>query len=597
MMRLFKFTNVKLKKQLLLLIIIAIVMMLVGQLFFYFRFQELTKERANVYFLNMAGQVKTKIDSTLEDIKNIAFKTSYSMNIQKYLIEDDPSLKYKNMDYAIDTLDFICTSNNNILNIKIIERYGKVIKSGSNDMTDIYLMVEKEYKLEGNNYKKPFFTHCFLQVNSLNYYYAYIYPIFSTDSNKISSEENAGVCYILCKTEILKQSSENSSFSPNSVFSVIDINNTVIASNIKDFIGTDINSQVKGYSQKQDENNEITYNDKKYLYQETNIADTGWKIVNMALLDELVKDMKPLMNMEIIILVVTVIMLLIVGSIFIGNITYPVEDMISNMEKIGNDNIKQRLIVPGNNEIGRIAYKINEMLESIEGMTEKIFYNQEIIYQAELSKKQAELSFFQNQINPHFLYNTLECIRSMALDCHELNIVIISTAMAKIFRYNVKSSDVVTIKDEVDCIKDYFKIISIRFQGRFEIDILMDDKLMNCKIIKMILQPIVENAVYHGLEKKASEGSVIIKGFLYNDSDMVIEIEDNGRGFDDASLKELNNLLNTNETIHEGNEKNGVGLVNINRRLKLCYGDKYGLSIDSQYNVGSKVTIKIPMVT
>jgi len=169
-------------------------------------------------------------------------------------------------------------------------------------------------------------------------------------------------------------------------------------------------------------------------------------------------------------------------------------------------------------------------------------------------------------------------------------IVEISGAMARIFRYSIKEEHYTTINREIECIKDYLRIIEIRFDGKIKSEIAVDPELKECRIIKMIMQPIVENAVYHGLEKKEDEGTVSIQ-VKKEDNCINIVITDDGIGMDHAEVRQINSYINSeeNDVRNEGKNNRSIGLKNINSRIKLYYGNEYGIHISSAKNVGTRV--------
>jgi two-component system sensor histidine kinase YesM len=217
------------------------------------------------------------------------------------------------------------------------------------------------------------------------------------------------------------------------------------------------------------------------------------------------------------------------------------------------------------------------------------------IYETKISRHKAELSALQSQINPHFLYNTLECIRSIGAVYESQEIMDISIAMADIFRYSIKSNRFVKVKEEIEIIESYLKIMKLRFPKRINYEIDIKNQIKNKKIIKMLLQPIVENAFYHGLESKTDGGKILIKAEI-KDEDIIFLISDNGKGIKEEKLNLLNNSLNRVLKIEiEDFKKHGIGILNINKRIKLNYGEEYGLKLDSKIDQGTEVEIIIPV--
>jgi two-component system sensor histidine kinase YesM len=258
--------------------------------------------------------------------------------------------------------------------------------------------------------------------------------------------------------------------------------------------------------------------------------------------------------------------------------------------------LKQRIECRETNEIGVIASDINQMLDKLENVTDSLLGVQEKLYVAELSKRETALSALQSQINPHFLYNTLECIQSIGLVYSIPDISNIALAMAKIFRYSIKGGNFTTIREEIECIRDYLSIMSIRFEGKFVTRIRVDEALMGIQTVKMILQPIVENAIYHGLEQKDTQGRLSISGAFTGDR-ICFEISDDGIGMSREEADRINAGMQDNGQaagLAETSQRS-IGLNNINSRIQLYYGKEYGIRLYSKENEGTTVIVELPL--
>lgn len=218
------------------------------------------------------------------------------------------------------------------------------------------------------------------------------------------------------------------------------------------------------------------------------------------------------------------------------------------------------------------------------------------------SKREAQILALQNQINPHFLYNTLETIRSDAILNGALNAGAMAEALATFFRYTISNLDyLVQIVDELENIQNYFIIQHCRFGNKISIRIIYDESdnnVLKLYIPKLILQPIVENAIYHGIEQKLGAGQVTIR-ITYTRQNLDIIISDDGIGIKDDILLTMNENLSRNyeNYEHEKIEKGGgIAIRNVNQRIKLLFGEDYGVWLNSIYGIGTDVHIKLPVV-
>lgn len=222
--------------------------------------------------------------------------------------------------------------------------------------------------------------------------------------------------------------------------------------------------------------------------------------------------------------------------------------------------------------------------------------NQLINYQSriEIMKKEAEISALQSQINPHFLYNTLETIRGQALYAGVQDIAKTTKALADIFRYSIgKSGTMIVLKEEIENIDSYIQIQQIRFDNRFTVVKDIDEDVLYIKIPKLIVQPIIENAFKHGLEKKIDGGNISIQAYR-TVHELTIIVKDDGNGMTSETLLELNNAFYSNLEIRmDESIKSNIGLSNINSRIKLIYGENYGVFVSSAIGIGTTVTLRL----
>ena len=209
----------------------------------------------------------------------------------------------------------------------------------------------------------------------------------------------------------------------------------------------------------------------------------------------------------------------------------------------------------------------------------------------------------QSQINPHFLYNTLECIRGQALIDGNMEIAKMVEALSAFFRYSIsRKGNLVTLRDELANIENYMLIQRYRFNNRFSMEVIIDEEdeeAYNFMIPRLIIQPIVENAIFHGLEEKLEGGKVTIE-VIVTDQNLILTISDNGKGMDSKKLKELNARIQMdNVDLDEEEKRNhrntGIALPNIHKRIRLLFGEEYGVNVYSTVGQGTDVEITIPV--
>lgn len=232
-------------------------------------------------------------------------------------------------------------------------------------------------------------------------------------------------------------------------------------------------------------------------------------------------------------------------------------------------------------------------------------YGHEIIreHSVNILDKQAQINALQSQINPHFLYNTLESIRGQALIEGNKEIASIAETLAVFFRYNISQKGyLVTLREEINNIKNYFKIQEYRFEDRFTLELNIDESegIYDCYIPKLTIQPIVENAIFHGLETKGEKGKVVVK-VDRTDNRIIIVVSDDGVGINIETLNGINHKLSDHSSFTENENVNkstssGIALINVNKRIELVFGQDYGLQVYSTQGLGTDVEITLPFI-
>ncbi len=241
----------------------------------------------------------------------------------------------------------------------------------------------------------------------------------------------------------------------------------------------------------------------------------------------------------------------------------------------------------GTDEMGELGNQINKMLCSIKQLTTDNLNH-------ELLVKNTEIRALQNQINAHFIYNVLESIKMMAEIKEDYDISDAITSLGKLLRYSMKwGARNVTVAEELEYIRNYLKLINLRFDYEIYLSVNLPEIILKQAIPKMSLQPIVENAIYHGIEQMAEDTNIYIKGIVDGD-DCVIEITDAGKGMSEKEVKDLYKKIN-GEMEASGGSGNGIGLKNVQDRIKMNFGENYGIEIASKLGCYTKIMVRIPM--
>jgi two-component system sensor histidine kinase YesM len=587
-----------------LLIGIAVFLMIVVQLAYYYRFRQTIQNKANVYAINSINQVEENLNSTLNTIYKAAITISYNSNSQEFLLDrmhdtkTEDAREYDNRvklsQYVTDMMRYIINSNDNIQDIAFIDRFERIYTFRSDFKFSHYLTLKNKLKLGGDQFTRYVWVHN-SDINTKGVYnYSLVMPVYCSLTD-YEGDPRLGTLIILCNTNGLKKMTQKSLVSEGSNFIIADEEGKVVSSNKQEEIGMAADSEIIRPTAADSGTYFGRYNGVKSLIQYKIMGETGWKISSIIPVEELTSDLRGVAGFALAIGLIMLFLLSFIGVIFIYSITKPVSAIVQTMEIIGKENMKKRIHVTSDNEVGVIGRDINKMLDAIEEMTKKIFKNQMELYEMQLAKTHAEFIALKSQINPHFLYNTLDSIRSLGFAYNIPEIVQISSAMASIFRYSIKGKEYVEIREEMECIQDYLSIMNIRFAGKFSVAIDLGEELMQMKMIKMVLQPIVENAIYHGLERMLGNGRLSIRGELCEGT-IRLEVADNGKGMDEPELEALLRRMESRDDLQtlKTDEKRSIGMSNIHHRIRLYFGEPYGLKVYSKPKEGTRVIIELP---
>ncbi|WP_040437067.1 sensor histidine kinase [Clostridium sartagoforme] len=326
--------------------------------------------------------------------------------------------------------------------------------------------------------------------------------------------------------------------------------------------------------------------DTSYIVTSNYIPSSNWILINTIPKNEAFR-LNTLYTMFFIINLIFFLAVSIILYYFVTKIIFNPIELLSRNMKSNNleENLDKEVIYDKNDEIGVLVKSYNKMKSHIN-------YLININYKTQIEQKELELKQLQNQINPHFIYNTLESIHMMAEINDDMETSIMAEYFGEIIRYSMnRRVNTVTLKEEIKIIDNYIYLQKIRFDQLFYIENMIPEELLNCEITKMIIQPLIENAIYHGLSECSGNGKIIIQGTRV-DNNLLLTISDNGIGISEEKLEELNDYINDNNN----NSFNGIALRNINRRLKLNYGENYNLKIFSVEGKGTSMVLTLPFI-
>ncbi len=319
----------------------------------------------------------------------------------------------------------------------------------------------------------------------------------------------------------------------------------------------------------------------EYMVSYLKSTESGWRVASIIPFRELSKE-TGLLGLVTFILIAVNSLLLFFGSIMISRtITVPLKKFCEGMKGIEKGEFKKIQIKAGKDEIGKLRDGYNTMVEEIQKLIHKIVDEQKL-------KRKTELEVLQAQIKPHFLYNTFDAISSLALAGKSQDVYNIMKALGNYYRTSLsKGRELITIGEEIDVVKNYLRIQKYRYEDMFTAEYDIDKEVNNYKILKLVLQPFVENALYHGIRPMQRSGTIFVSAKYYTEY-IELSIEDNGMGMSEEDMERLTSG-------RMSSEKSSFGIWGTIERLKILYGEDDVVSIESKLGSGTKVKIKIPV--
>lgn len=580
------------------LLILLIMCVLAGMIVQSFRaFQKLERDNANVLANTILTQSENSLNSYYKSLENTAKSFSYSPTVLQYY-EDDSMAKVSDISELRTVFSNMLLLNHHIQTVFLYNNRMELLAGLGGD----YSLPERQQRLRT------------VGELSVDYYagedqkpcFAYYLPVYDLSSDEYMDQ--LGMCVFVMDSSALDDSLSNALSALSCAVQLQDR-----AGNLLSIQTTEDLSNV----------NKISYltEDSRFGSTHGSWGQNGWRITTAVSIEANAENESGYRNLVIIgiIMVIWMFLLLILFTYLrLAKPIHKIQDFIEHVMVQPSS----RLTMHRSDDIGTVAESLNRLLDDNQRHIHEIRENKILLYEVELSRQKMKVLAYRNQINPHFLYNTFACISGMALMNDQEEISELAMALSDIFRYAVKGGNIATVQKEVENIEKYAKIMEYRFMGKIKVQIKADKEVLDTPIIKLILQPIVENAVFHGLEPKMGEGHVETTVSRVNNRIRIV-VSDDGLGIAPDQLVEMKrNYESIAYTVPESmrvpeymkptqmvegtgrgirleqpdetNKSRGIGLGNIVQRLKLFYETDYSFQIESQEQKGTTIIITVP---
>lgn len=590
------FYKLSLQKKMLYSYGLLFVVSLAALLVFFFRsfVQVRTTELAHMSEYN--GQLSLNLDALVSSADPFRYLHFSDDRIRNLLSSDDgdidAEMQEKTAEKLKQQLTLMADMDDHVLRALVVTADGRIYGSIGGDYTG-YLS-EMDERLEGIDWngQSSYFSEVHGEMIDLVKYQviSMVSPVWNVfgdepvamvyldlDFNKISNQWH--------RSAAVGESSDFMILSPSQVLfdSGVQGSDTKLEKNsISDKVSTILNSG--------EQEGTLSLHNKRCVVSAAVNESTGW--VLMQYLPTALLMGRIISNMWVFFMILAaVIVVTAVGSAVLARqVSRPVRVLSEVMGHVARDTKEEQEIPLFEDKEVLWEDEVGQMIHSYNSMARRINDNIIKMYIYRLNQKQTELKMLQFQINPHFLYNALNTISAIARLEDVEYIPEIASSLSDMFRYNISDRDIVTIREELEQTEHYMSIQKIRFPQRFETHYEVEEGLGECRVLKFVLQPIVENAYKYGFSRKRARDVLRIRVYRAGDEDVMMTVEDDGIGMEPEKVQSLNEAFSSGEF---SGSSHGIGLQNVNARLKTYYGDSYGIYVESEKDSYTRVCLKI----
>lgn len=537
------------------------------------------------YTTQLIEQVNTDIDSYINYMENISTLITNNGDVNEYLFKEDLSQEERSKLYGgiLTQFNTVMEARNDISNIAVISSIGKnVVNDGEDELNENISLTELDwYRKAVTNQNGTSLSSSHVQ-NVIKSNYKWVVTLCKYIKNPYDNSAT-GIFFIDLNYSVISNLCENNSLGEKGFVFILDQDGNIIYHPQQQLLYTGLKTERIDEVMNSNKNYFVTKEgERSKLYTISTSEKTGWTVVGAVYTSELIKNKAQTQILYILAAAMLLIAAMLISAFIASEITRPIKKLKESMKEVeqgrfANANIKYI----ADNEIGSLGKSFNIMTTEIQNLMEENIYEQK-------QKRKSELKALQSQINPHFLYNTLDAIIWMAEGNKTREVVQMTSSLAKLLRQSISNeNEVLTIAQEIDYIKSYLTIQKMRYKDKLEFEIEVDKDIYNEEIVKLVIQPIVENAIYHGIKFKDTKCLLQIKGYS-SFNNIIIKVIDNGVGMSEEAMTHIFDK-------HKVNYKsNGVGVYNVQMRIQLYYGKNYGIHYESKLGEGTIATITIP---
>ncbi|TMV50034.1 sensor histidine kinase [Paenibacillus mesophilus] len=587
---LFRNMNVK-NKLLLLFFLIGLIPVLFIALIFYRQSTRAFEEELSKYTVEIAKQAGGRLDSFVQEMERVANIVRFDSDVQTVLHGSgepiDPGTVHS-IRAVRNFFDSIGNFRSYLKGIYLVTDSGILVYNGSGEVARL------GYSFQEDDWYRQIVRQPQFRLNPVHpQSYVRDEPVvtFSLRLMDIRDFATKGTLLFDFSPTIIREMSETIQLGRTGyVFMMTEDGNHVIPSRHSlSWLKED--ERLKLFRGKQSGHFMMKAAGEKLLVGFHTSAQTGWKIVGVVPFDELATEMQTIRLGIFLAGIAAVIVIIVLSTALSRMITRPLQFLESKMRTVERGNFDVAIELKSRDEFGRLGIGFNRMVSELNRMKNEVFMAEVREYRHQLLRKDSEMKALQAQINPHFLYNTLNVIVCIAEVYEAEEIVSVSQSLSHMFKYSISGSSMTTLEDEIGHLNAYLSIVQIRFPGRFRVDWNVDPELLPYPVMKLMFQPIVENAVTHAFLNGERTDLITITASR-GDGYVMFRIEDDGIGIEEERLRQIRVRLEAEEPdFHQPKEH--IGLENVKMRLRMVYRDRIKLQLRSRVGEGTSVEIAI----
>lgn len=544
--------------------------------------EETVLENSTEYTSQLIGQVNNDIDSYISYMENISFIVANNSDVRDYLFEQNLTATEENQMRERITAVFstVTDTREDITNIAILPNQKEALINEGYDYLNPFIQVEElSWYQEAMAAEQQAALSSSHVQNAIQGNYDWVVTLSRSITSKERSDVH-GVFFVDLNYNAISELCEKISLGNKGYIYILDGKGSIVYHPQQQLIYSGMKQEMIEEIMTAETSSFRTEDGR--LYTISCSEETGWIVVGVAYVSELMHSANEARGIYLLVAMILFAVALALAYLLSSEITKPIKALEKSMKEVEKGNFAHAALeVKEENEIGRLSRNFNMMTNEIQNLMEQSAREQR-------AKRKYELKALQAQINPHFLYNTLDSIIWMAEWGKNQEVVKMTSSLARLLRRSISNEqEVVTVAEEVEYTKDYLTIQKMRYKDKLEYEISVDPEIYQEEIVKLVLQPLVENAIYHGIKYKEGKGLVRILGFKEGDC-IILRVEDDGKGMDEDTLTHIF------EKHVRDTKSNGVGLKNVNERIQLYYGAEYGLIYESELGRGTTATIVLP---